>query len=91
MFSNRPLALFADGQARTDNLARLVLLTMPYIAASPKAPTTRLDGIFQRMAPYMESRQSSETAFVSPFKAPPQDVPSTSQFHLQSLLYFFLL
>ena len=83
------VGLLADGQARTNNLARLVLLTMPYIAASPKAPTTRLDGIFERMAPYMESQKSNEAAFVSPFKAPPRDVPSTSQFCFKSSYTFF--
>lgn len=62
-------------QARTDNLARLVLLTLPYIAVSPKAPIAGLDAIIERLTPYMDARDTNETSFVTPFKSLNSDVP----------------
>ena len=66
-----------EQSARTDSFAWLLLLTMPYVAVSPKAPVAGLNALFERVAPYMEARNSSETAFVSPFKGPRPDVPSS--------------
>jgi hypothetical protein len=49
-------------------LARLVLLTLPYIAAGPKAAPPALDDVVDRMSSYMDSRFLSETSFIKPFK-----------------------
>jgi hypothetical protein len=73
-----PLAAKVEGQqsARTDNLAQLILLTIPYIAVSPKAPIAGLDALFEKIAPYMGARNSSETVFVSPYKTPISEATS---------------
>ena len=57
-----------------DNLAKLVLFTLPYIAVSPKIPSTALDSIVDRMTTYMDSRDINETAFIKPFKSRNSDV-----------------
>jgi hypothetical protein len=64
--------------ARTDSLAQLILLTLPYIAVSPKAPIAGLNALFEQIAPYMEARNSSETSFVSPFKTPRTPLPDVT-------------
>jgi hypothetical protein len=61
-------------QARTDNLAKVVLLTLPYIAVSPKKPSEALDAIVDRLTTYMDSRDTNETVFVSPFQSANTDV-----------------
>jgi hypothetical protein len=69
-----------EQSARTDSLAWLVLLTIPYIAVSPKAPKAGLDSLFEQISLYMEARNSSETAFVSPYKTPRSDVNDPLRF-----------
>ena len=49
-------------------------MTLPYIAVSPKAPTAGLDAIIDRLTPYMDSRDTNETSFITPFKSPNPDV-----------------
>jgi hypothetical protein len=61
-------------QARTDNLSKIVLLTLPYIAVSPKKPSEALDAIVDRLTAYMDSRDTNETAFVNPFHSANTDV-----------------
>jgi hypothetical protein len=67
----------ANSQARTDNLAYLLLLTLPYIAVSPVKPSAALDSIVDRLTEYMDSRDTNETTYVTPFKSPSGDVLST--------------
>jgi hypothetical protein len=57
-----------------DNLAGLVLITLPYIAVSPKKPSAALDSIVDRMELYMDSRNTIETTFIKPFKSGSTDV-----------------
>ena len=57
-----------------DNLARLVLVTLPYIAVSPKKPSAALDSIVDRMTTYMDSRDTNETTLIRPFKSGSIDV-----------------
>jgi hypothetical protein len=57
-----------------DNLARLVLVTLPYIAVSPKKLSSALDSIVDRMTTYMDSRDTNETTFIQPFKSGNDDV-----------------
>ena len=59
-------------------MAFLVLLTLPYIAVSPQKPSTALDQIVDRLTSYMDSRDTNETSYVTPFKSPSDDVPSLS-------------
>ena len=65
-------------QARTDNLVKVVLLTLPYIAVSPKKPSEALDAIVGRLTTYMDSRDTNETAFVNPFQSANTDVSRLS-------------
>ena len=57
-----------------DNLAGLVLVTLPYVAVSPKKPSDALDSIVDKMTTYMDSREINETTFITPFKSENADV-----------------
>lgn len=57
-----------------DNLANVVLLTLPYIAASPKKLNAALDSVVDRLTTYMDSRDTNETSFIKPFKSAHPDV-----------------
>jgi len=59
-------------------MARMVLLTLPYIAVSPKNPIEALDSIVERLSTYMDSRDTNETSYVTPFATPNEDVPPPS-------------
>lgn len=72
----------------------MVLLTLPYIAVSPKNPTEALDSIVERLTTYMDSRDTNETSYITPFTTPNEDVPPsinwTDNSHWEiSLLYIY--
>jgi len=52
----------------------MVLLTLPYIAVSSKNHAEALDAIVDRLTNYMDSRDTNETSYITPFITPNEDV-----------------
>ena len=53
----------------------MVLLTLPYIAVSSKNHAEALDAIVDRLTNYMDSLDTNETSYITPFITPNDEVP----------------